>query len=82
MLIDIAGSGRGDNANDKRDKLRDWILKHQDKMEQYNIKQLHGIVIAPNVKGKSYQDEEVLMICGEDAILLLRGLGQIHRWLM
>jgi hypothetical protein len=44
-------------------------MKYQDKMEQYKIKQLQGIVIAPSVKGKSYQDEDVLMICGEDEIL-------------
>jgi hypothetical protein len=82
VLIDIAGSGRGDNANDKRDKLRKWIKKHQHKMEQYKIKQLQGIVIAPNVKEKSYQDEEVLMVCGKDAICLLSGLGQIQQWLI
>jgi hypothetical protein len=39
-------------------------------MEQYKSEQLQGIVIAPNVKGKSYQNE---IICGKDAILLLRG---------
>ncbi len=47
---------------------------------------LRGVVLAPNIKGDSYKvqldtgSSYVMMIRGNEAINLLGGLGQIHRW--
>jgi hypothetical protein len=79
VLVDITGSGDKESTYHKLEKLSAWISKPKDNIPY----KLRGVVLAPNYneeRSKTFEDG-TLLVCGDDAIILLGGLRQIRRWM-
>jgi hypothetical protein len=85
VVVDIADGGV-DNVADKEKKMVDWITDvGRVKLKGTLVSEIHGVVLAPNVKGvdSSYNSEaKVGVIRGSDALSLLGGLQHISEWLV
>lgn len=79
VLVDVGGGSRRNIAS-KVKALKEWIKTEQPNVPDYKLR---GVVLAPNYAGEreSHSMGDVALVCGEDAISLLGGLGQIVRWM-
>ena len=79
VLIDVTGGGR-EVVDKKVTKLSEWIMR-----EKLNLGELTpvGVVLAPldESQDSSYDsDTGIIVVCGEDARVLLEGLSQCFDW--
>lgn len=78
VLVDISGRSR-EAAEERANNLATWIQQEKDNISDLR---LLGVVLAPNAEGSSKKYNGVTLLCGNDTIRLLGGLGQIHRWIV
>ena len=82
VLLDFAGGGY-DSVSKKVENARSWIAAEQEKvLTEYNL-DLHVVILAPFAPGYRQQGapkDNVEVVLGEDARLLLGGLDQVSRW--
>jgi len=82
VLLDFAGGGFN-SVSDKVENARSWIAAEREKVwTEYNL-DLHVVILAPFASGYRQQaapTKNVEVVLGEDARLLLGGLGQVSRW--
>jgi hypothetical protein len=89
VLVDITG-GNKDVVERKLTKKAEWLEANNQSGEKLilqdgkSITEIKCIILAPNFDGKVEDkiEEGVELVCGEDAIALLGGLGQIFTWLV
>jgi hypothetical protein len=81
VLIDIGGENDFNGIAKKIKSHSEWIAREQPNNKQIKF---HSIVIAPNAVGESYYDKStgVTVVYGDNAVNLLGGLSQIHRWML
>ena len=82
VLLDFAGGGFN-SVSDKVENARSWIAAEQEKvLTEYDL-YLHVVILAPFASGYRQQGapkDNVEVVLGEDARLLLGGLDQVSRW--
>jgi hypothetical protein len=83
VLLDFAGGGF-ESVSNKDENARSWIAAEREKVgTEYNL-DLHVVILAPFAPGYRQQggepNDNVEVVLGEDARLLLGGLGQVSRW--
>jgi hypothetical protein len=82
VLIDVAGSAEAKEVKKKGTALANWISKHQKRFADATPPStLHGVVLALGIEGPSILKDNVQVVRGKDARLLLGGLRQVFRWL-
>jgi hypothetical protein len=89
VLVEITG-GNKDVVKRKLTKKAKWLKAHNQSGEELVLQnckfitKIQCIILAPNFDGKveGKIEEGVELVCGEDAIALLGGLGQIFTWLV
>ena len=82
VLLDFAGGGF-ESVSNKDENARSWIAAEREKvLTEYNL-DLHVVILAPFAPGYRQQGapkDNVEVVLGEDARLLLGGLDQVSRW--
>ena len=82
VLLDFAGGGFN-SVSDKVENARNWIAAERDKVWTEYTLDLHVVILAPFASGYRQQGapkDNVEVVLGEDARLLLGGLDQVSRW--
>ena len=82
VLLDFAGGGF-DSVSDKVENARSWIAAEREKVWTEYTLDLHVVILAPFASGYRQQGapkDNVEVVLGEDARLLLGGLDQVSRW--
>ena len=82
VLLDFAGGGFN-SVSDKVENARNWIAAEREKVWTEYTLDLHVVILAPFASGYRQQGapkDNVEVVLGEDARLLLGGLDQVSRW--
>ena len=82
VLLDFAGRGFN-SVSDKVENARNWIAAEREKVWTEYTLDLHVVILAPFASGYRQQGapkDNVEVVLGEDARLLLGGLDQVSRW--
>lgn len=82
VLLDFAGGGFN-SVSDKVENARSWIAAEREKVWTEYTLDLHVVILAPFASGYRQQGapkDNVEVVLGEDARLLLGGLDQVSRW--
>jgi hypothetical protein len=82
VLLDFAGGGFK-SVSKKVKKARRWIAAEREKVLTEYTLDLHVVILAPFASGYRQQGapkDNVEVVLGEDARLLLGGLDQVSRW--
>eukprot|EP00538_Stauroneis_constricta_P006227 CAMPEP_0119561892 /NCGR_PEP_ID=MMETSP1352-20130426/18955_1 /TAXON_ID=265584 /ORGANISM="Stauroneis constricta, Strain CCMP1120" /LENGTH=756 /DNA_ID=CAMNT_0007610201 /DNA_START=232 /DNA_END=2502 /DNA_ORIENTATION=- len=96
VLIDITGGKNAPDLYNKAKSLDEWIVCNEPELIKKRrgkcmVQGVYGVVLAPFVDAKGrgglstfvYQRKtnQVLLVCGSDAIDMLGALGQLTEWL-